>query len=207
MSRLATATDFFGGPLYSEYKRYPFFAQRADWILAQWPGIVGQKAVVVGCGPGAYLVEELVNRGVNCFGLDAYQKNVAHGFVTLAPAPAIAGRCILDADANNNSDVSRITSRDYADMRGQQKFYLSISEDMLPCLTSQEASAAVNIMQARSDRVLHILTTNRDPNQPDPERNTSIGLNWLTQAAWRTLINAAGGSTHICLDAETWQEF
>ena len=30
-----------------------------------------------------------------------FQKNVGHGFVTIAPAPAIASRCILDADTTD----------------------------------------------------------------------------------------------------------
>lgn len=207
MSRYATATDFFGGAMYDQYTHSPIFAERADLVLSRWPGVVGQKAVVVGCGPGAYLVEELVNRGVNCFGLDGFQKNSAHGFVTVAPAPSIAARCILNCDATNNSDVSRITGRDYADLRGQAKFYLTISEDVLSCLTLQEASVAVGIMQARSDRVLHILTCNNSATGPDPERDTTMGLNWLTEAAWRSLINAAGGSTHVCWNSELRREF
>ena len=207
MSRYATATDFFGGAMYGEYKRFPIFAERADVILARWPAIVGQKALVVGCGPGAYLVEELVNRGVNCYGIDGFKKNLGHGFVTIAPAPAIAGRCILDADTTNNSDVTRITSRDFLDLRGQAKTYLTISEDVLSCLTLQEVGTAVSIMQARSERVLHILTCNRNPDAPDPERDTTMGLNWLTEAAWRSLINAAGGSTHICWNSEERRTF
>lgn len=202
MARLATATDFFGGRLYDEYRRYPFFAQRADWILQKWPGVVGQKVAVVGCGPGAFLVEELVNRGVNCFGLDAYTKNANHGFVTLAPAPAIAARCVLDADVTNNSDFNRF--RSLAGLSGQQRFYLAVSEDVLPCLTTQEANLAVSGMQNRSDRNLHILTINKSTTGTDPERDTTLGLNWLSLGAWKALITAAGGGTHVLLDAETW---
>lgn len=202
MSRYATATDFFGGAMYTEYKRFPIFAERADVILARWPAIVDQKALVVGCGPGAYLVEELVNRGVNCYGIDGFKKNLGHGFVTIAPIPAIASRCILDADTTNNSDVTRIASREFLDLRGQAKTYLTISEDVLSCLTLQEVSAAVNIMQSRSDRVFHILTVNRSETGPDPERDTTMGLNWLSESSWRTLINSAGGSSHICWNSE-----
>ena len=183
MARYATASDFFNGPLYTQYQKFPFFADRANWIVNRWPLVTNgtNKVAVLGCGPGGYLVEELVAHGVNCYGLDGYQKNANNGFVTIAPAPSIASRCILDADMSNNSDVSR--------------------------LTTQEITVSVGLMNTKSSNVLHILTCNRDPNQPDPERNTSVGLNWLTHAAWRQLINAAGGTTHICLDAETWEVF
>ena len=205
MSRYATATDFFGGRLYAEYKRFPFHTARADWIVQRYPQAVGAKVAIVGCGPGAYLVEELVNRGVNAFGLDAYAKNANHGFVTIAPAPAIASRCILDADITNNSDITRF--RQIAGLSGNQRFFLAVSEDTLPCLTQQEAGVAVAGMQSRATNNLHILTCNRNPDSPDPERDTTLGLQWLTKAAWRTLINAAGGTTHVCLDVETWETF
>jgi len=205
MARYATASDFFGGAMYTEYKRFQFHIDRAVWILQKWPQIVGQKVAIIGCGPGAYLVEELVNRGVDAYGLDGFTKNAGHGFVTISPAPAIASRCLLDVDVTNNSDVSRF--RQLTGTTGNRKFYLAVSEDVLSCLTLQEAGFAVAAMQARSDRNLHILTCNRSPDGPDPERDTTMGLNWFTQAAWRTLINQAGGSTHICLDVETWQEF
>jgi hypothetical protein len=205
MSRFATATDFFNGPLYTEYSHYPFFAQRADFILNRWTQVAGQKVGVVGCGPGAYLVEELVARGVNAFGIDGYRKNVNHGIVTVEPIPAIAARCVLDADFTNNSDVARF--RSLAGLSGNQRFYLAVSEDVLPCLTMQEVSVVVGNMQSRSDRNLHIITCNRSGTETDPGRVTSLGLQWLTQAAWRSAINAAGGATHICLDAETWEVF
>jgi hypothetical protein len=205
MSRYATATDFFNGPLYTEYVKFTFFAQRADWILARWPQAAGAKVAVIGCGPGAYLVEELVARGVNAYGIDGYRKNVNHGIVTVQPTPAIAARCVLDADFTNNSDVGRF--RSLAGLSGNQRFYLAVSEDVLPCLTTQEINVAVANMQSRSDRNLHIITCNRSGTETDPGRTTSLGLQWLTQAAWRSAINAAGGSTHIGLDAETWEVF
>lgn len=205
--RWATATDFFGGRVYESYGPSPFFAEKADYILGRWPTAVGQKVLVVGCGPGAYLVEQLVNRGVNCYGIDAFAKDPNHGFVTIAPSPAIAARCILDADTTNNSDVSRIKGRDFADLRGNARFFLVITEDVLPCLTAQDAGVAVGIIQASTTNALHILTCNRNPDSPDPERDTSLGFNWLTQAAWRSLINAAGGSTHVCWNTETRTEF
>jgi hypothetical protein len=125
--------------------------------------------------------------------------------VTIAPAPAIASRCILDVDASNNSDFARF--RQLAGMTGNQRFYLAVSEDVLACLTVQEIGLVVAGMQNRSTRNLHILTCNRSADSPDPERDTTMGLNWFTQSAWRTLINQAGGETHVCLDVETWQEF
>jgi hypothetical protein len=65
----------------------------------------------------------------------------------------------------------------------------------------------VGIAQSNADRVLHILMCNRSADGPDPERDTTMGLNWWTEAAWRSLINAAGGSTHVCLNTETRLEF
>jgi hypothetical protein len=207
MSRYATATDYFGGAMYDAYGHFPIHTERADWIIAKWPGVVGQKVLIAGCGPGAYLVEELVNRGVNCFGIDGFQKNANHGFVTITPPPAIAARCILDADMSNNSDAARIKGNQYAKITGQQKFYLIVTEDVLSCLTTQEITVGVGIAQSNADRVLHILMCNRSADGPDPERDTTMGLNWWTEAAWRTLINSAGGSTHVCLNTETRTEF
>lgn len=205
MARLATATDFFGGRMYDSYQKFPIFAERADIIMQRYPGAVGQKVVVVGCGPGAYLVEELVARGVNCFGLDAFGKNIAHGFVTIQPTPAIAARCVLDADMGINSDVNRL--RQMAGLTGQQRFYLCISEDVLPCLTDQEIAAGVSVVNNRADRVFHIITCNQDPDSPDPGRDLTLGLQWLTREQWRARINAAGGSAHVCWDSEMRVEF
>lgn len=208
MTNYARAADYINGPLYTKYEKFPFFAQRADWIVNRWPQVVGtNKVAILGCGPGAYLVEELFNRGVNCYGLDAYEKDVNHGFTDFQLTPTIASRCILDADASNNSDVARFTGKNYLNLKGQEKVYLSVTDDMLGCLTTQQASTTVSILQSKSTNVLHIITCNTSPTGTDPHRYTGSGLLWLTQSAWRQLINAAGGTSHICLNTETWETF
>lgn len=180
MGRLASSADFEGpSGLYWEpgteqgYRRYEFFARRADLILARHGA--GGKVLVVGCGWG-FLVDELLARGYDAWGLDGSAYAVAKAAEVL-PA-ASAGRVLL-ADAMNRSQVAAV--RAAAGLSGNQRFKLVVTEDVLPVLTDAEVAIAVAECRRVASNVLHIVT----PLQPDTEQ--VAGLNWKTGAQWKTL--------------------
>jgi hypothetical protein len=201
MARQSNATDFFGvrygraDAMYDEYQEYPFFAQRAQHIATNYPNV--GKVCVAACGPYAYLVKHLVvTHGIDAYGFDWCNKTPFGETITLDPA--IANRVLLDVDVSNNSDVTRIKGRDYADLKGNAKFGLVVTEDLLPCTTDSEAQFLAGYLSSQGTNVLHIITCGQPT---DAHRDPT--LNWKTQAEWRALLNANGGSAHACLDAET----
>src|ERR1044072_3702490 len=113
MSRLASQTDFFAsydaqgvkipgtGVMYDNYQRFPFFAERANIIASRFATNIG-KIVVFGCGFG-YLVDELVQRGYDAWGLDGadYARNKAAEVLPFASA----NRVVL-ADMGNNQALN-----------------------------------------------------------------------------------------------------
>jgi hypothetical protein len=203
MARQSTATDFFGvrynraDAMYDDYQEFPFFAQRAQYIQTTYPGV--GKVGVAGCGPYAYLVKHLVALGIDAYGFDSCNK-VAFG-ETITLDPSVTSRVLLTADLTNNSDVTNFR-RNVANLNGNAKFGLVVTEDVLPCLTDTEAQFLAGYLSSQGNNVLHIITCGQPT---DAHRLPS--LNWKSQAEWRALLNANGGSTHGCLDAETWEVF
>jgi hypothetical protein len=216
MSRQSNVTDFHGNQfgrtdaMYDNYQDSPVFSRRAEWINQRYPAI--GKVCIVGCGPYAYLVKQLVSIGVNAFGFDSCNKTPFGQTIVLDPLIA-TGRVILDADVTNNSDVQRIKGNSYARITGQQKFGLIVTEDVLGCLTTSEQGFVVGYLGTQGTNILHIITCIHPEFLGDPPISDRVNLNgeqdggWKTQAEWRTLLNANGGSAHVCLDTETWEVF
>ena len=199
MARIATQPDFGDattpGYLYEpRYQEFPFHAQRAAWIQAAYPGV--GKIIVVGCAYG-YLVKHLRLLGLQAWGFDLSQWAIDR------VDPAALPYCMF-ADVARNAD--RRAVKQMAGISSNGKFALAISEDVLPVLSDSEASTLVNVCQSDAVNTLHIITATH-PEIPGDLASRFAAITWKTQAEWRALINAAGGTSHRCLDVELWTEF
>lgn len=166
MSRLATPARFTqpGGWYWQPhenrgYCRYDYFAVRAERIAAEQPRAV----LVLGCAFG-YLVDELVSRGVEAFGIDLSEWAIRKGKAKL---PKIAERLFVgDALKRESLNPERVP--------------LIVTEDLLPCLEDGEIAAGLPLWRSRADRVVHIVS----PRLDDPERIGAPELNWKTLEEW-----------------------
>lgn len=137
MGRSATREDFERGGLYSSYRRYPFFAQRADFIVERFDP---RSVIVAGCGWG-YLVDELVSRGVDAWGID------------ISPYALAKAREVLPSRS-----VNRVLLGDAAAPSIDRRFDLAVTEDMLPVCGLGEIYVVRDALRASSERRLHIVT-------------------------------------------------
>jgi 2-polyprenyl-3-methyl-5-hydroxy-6-metoxy-1,4-benzoquinol methylase len=188
VSRLASVYDFEPGehrlrataarwnpPMYDQYRRYPYFGQRADWIAEHYPRV--KRVLVAGCGWG-FLVEELVRRGIDAWGIDAadyaIQKAARH---VRGVAPRIRRGDVLNAGIDGTYD-------------------LIVTEDLLPCASDEsEAVRMAAHVRQHAGKVLHIVT----PGDPaDPSKLP--GVLWKSLEEWKSLV---GGDT--VLSAESWE--
>lgn len=184
--RLASAADFEGGGLYTQYHRYPFFAERAAELSRRFQN---GKILIAGCGWG-YLVEDALAAGFDAWGCDASAYAVAKSQEVLA-APARSR--IIQADITVRSQLT--TLRSTAGLTGAQRFRAVVTEDVLPVLTDAEITAALIELRriAIAGAVLHIVT----PGDPaDPAKFAP--LNWKPIETWRALC-----APDLVLDAET----
>lgn len=180
--RLASAADFEnGGYLYSDYRRYPFFAWRAKWLVDRY-GTAG-KWLVAGCGWG-FLVDELVTLGVDAYGVDAAAYCQAKAVLNL-PAK-VAPRVIL---ADVTSRTALTAAKTAAGLTGSNKFAVTVTEDLLPMLTATETSSALTELRRISTLVTHIVSA-LAPTEltPDVVRSTNLGITWRTLAAWKLIV-------------------
>lgn len=192
--RLASAADFespeglYWNPSGAEgYRRYPFFAERVAEIRTRFPA--STKVLVAGCGWG-FLLDEAAALGVEAWGMDASSYAISKAQEVLAEP--VRSRVVL-GDVTNEAQVNNM--RNLAGMRGQQKFDLCITEDLLPVLTDAEVATALPLLRNVSSFMLHIITCSKaddGPTQRHPE------LNWKLQSEWKALV-----SPDLTFDAET----
>lgn len=192
MGRLASAGDFEGGGLYTQYQRYPFFGWRAEWLIQRY-GTAG-KWLIAGCGWG-YLVDELVKLGVDAWGIEAAAYATTKA---LAEVPNVASRIVL-ADATNRSQIA--AARTTAGLTGNQRFSVLVTEDLLPMLSDAEASTAISEARRVATNIVHIVTALR-PNEVAADSiatgQRSPVVTWKTMAQWKalagvdTVLNAEG---------------
>ncbi len=221
MSRMASQVDFFAsydaegvkipgtGNLYDHYTRYQFFAERASIIAQRFAPNIG-KVVVFGCGFG-YLVDELVQRGYDAWGVEMadYARNKAAEVLPFASA----NRVIL-ANMANNQALNAV--RNAAGLTGNQRFAVGISEDILPVCTDENEvrvalTAGHGIVSTTAGRMIHWITCSKPETQGDLDFRLP-GLLWKSRTQWATLIrtNAAqfnGFPGDVCYDAEGNVEF
>lgn len=161
--------------LYTQYQRYPFFAERVAQIRGRFAPN-NQKVAVWGCGFG-YLVELLVAEGYDAFGFDASAYAINRGKVLI---PSISTRLFV-RNALVSGDMT--PARRDAGLPGAQRFPLLVTEDMLTCLTDAEISTALaNLRGISSANLLHIVTL------LDPTAGRDPRINWKTLDQWRALL-------------------
>jgi len=137
MGLLASWEDFENGGLYSRYRRYPFFATRAEY-LDKYPGTI----LVVGCGWG-FLVDELRKRGREAWGVDLSDYAIMSAS---REVPDVIGY-ILQGDARRDLSV------------GPGQFDVTISEDMLTVMDNPGEMLRVHREMVKvSDTVIHLVT-------------------------------------------------
>lgn len=148
--KLATESDFYGGS-YTHYRHHEGYAKRAR-LLANLPS----PMLVVGCGFG-FLVAELRQLGIIAWGIDASDyafRNRTTGFVVQNDIlrPAFSG--ILNTG-----------------------FATVVTEDLLPCLTDDEARIAAQHCAQLGGAVIHLVT----------EQGQVKDLNYHSTGYWMTL--------------------
>lgn len=148
--RLASAADFYDGPIYTQYRHHEGYAKRAR-LFHYFP----EPILVAGCAFG-FLVEEFKFLAKASWGIDASEW-------------AIDKRVNERVRLGNILDLSTWTL-------GQMGTV--ITEDLLPCLTDDEAVIAARNCQALSPVVVHLVT---EQGQTD--------LNYHSTGYWMSLIN------------------
>jgi hypothetical protein len=185
VGRPATAEDFHGGELYTNYRRYPFFAERAAVIRQRFPS--ASSVLVAGCAKG-YLVDELRSRGVNAWGCDlsVWARGEAQQVIPTNALFILEGDCTIA--------VSMTAVRTLA-LGGpvSRRFGVCVTEDLFPVLTDAEITSALSALRAVSQQMFHIITPG-DPS--DPKKVSS--MNWKPITAWRALC-----APDLVMDAET----
>lgn len=152
--------------LYDQYRRFDYFAQRADWIKDHYPE--AKTILVAGCGWG-FLVEEIGKRGIDAWGIDASGYAVAKAQEVLGPH---AARRVLRRDAGDEHGLMSA-----AVQPGVSRFDLVVTEDLLPSADdAAEARRWLENLRLFAVEMLHICTPKSDHNAAD--------LLWKTHAEW-----------------------
>ena len=170
---------------------FPFFQTRVDNLKTLYPP-TGQTLAIWGCGFGA-TVNLAQQAGYNAYGFDASSYAITRGKALI---PAIAARLFV-RDALVSQQVS--AARGDAGLKGQTKFALVVTEDMLTCMSNTEISTALPLLRGivASGPLLHVLTV-LDPTVPTRDAR----LNWKTPAQWKPLL-----TPDRCFDTVAHQEF
>jgi hypothetical protein len=199
VARLATQADFRGRPdpntpvpagrptwLYDDYRRFPFFVQRAQVIRQRFPAAV--TVLVAGCAHG-YLVDELRKLGAVAWGCDAS----AWATGQAAQAVPASAQFVRQGDCLNVQSLRAVRSA--AGIPQSGRFAVGVTEDLLPVAASDaEATTMLTNLRAVCTVLFHVVT----PGSPaDPHRMS--GLLWKPIAAWRAFLPVG----EAILDAET----
>jgi SAM-dependent methyltransferase len=133
--RLASAADFYNGPIYTHYQHHEGYAKRAQ-LFRGFP----EPILIIGCGFG-FLIEELGKIGKQALGIDASDWAVT----------------------NRTND--RVFLHDVLDpvecaiLKGELgPFRTVVTEDMLPCLDDREAMIAAENCSKLAPIVIHMIT-------------------------------------------------
>lgn len=180
---------------YDLYLDGPWFQARVDELTGRFAP-AGQKVLVAGAGFG-YLVDRLVTAGYDAWGCDAS----AHVLANATSARIVSGDVLSAASLD---DV-----RDAAGLKGQQKFDLCVTEDLLTCFSDAEITTAVaNLRDITQANLLHLVTCARPdwftdavvwdddlgqyvPGPTAAEQDLAgrdPAFNWKTLAEWEAIL-------------------
>src|ERR1043165_5281445 len=129
--RLASASDFFNGIQYTHYRHHAGYAKRAQLLLG-----LPEPLLIVGCGFG-FLVREFERLEKEVYGIDA-------------SSYAIAKRVSSNVSL---ADILRPETWQF-----ELDFATVITEDLLPCLTDDEAGLAACNCARIAPVVIHLVT-------------------------------------------------
>lgn len=197
MSWVYTQADYFG-VVDDDYLKYESARRQVRGTLfnASWNSLKNAKILIAGCGFGG-LVEELMgNWGfADVWGFDASAYAVGRG-----DYPAREGR-ILQGDVLSSQSMNSV--RQAAGLRGQQRFSLVITEDLLPCMANAaEVQTCLTNLRGISQSVAHIISlwdaseqsyTYRAPDGSIRYLNGDLvmrmpGFLWWTEQEWLDAI-------------------
>lgn len=198
MSRVYSEADYHG-VVDDQYRRYPFFSDRAVRARGVLQAILTSKILIAGCGWG-FLIEELTNQGfTDVWGCDASDYAVN----TAAPRdiPSLSSRVLL---GDVTSDQSMIDVANAAGLPGNNpRFRACITEDILPCAeTVEEAQQMLTVLRTRARALFHFITPRDQLGvlQPDGsvvwpwgEQAQMPGFLWLSEQEWIDLIGPGEG--------------
>ncbi len=169
MSKLATPARFNGG-WYTQYRRYDFFALRAQITGNRFGQLKNSKVLIAGCGTG-YLVDELTNQGFgDVWGCDASAWVIDQGKALL---PGVASRLFVSDPIGWTNNTARNAVRSVVGLSGNNAFNLIITEDMLPCADHEtEAQSMLTGLRSMRQTMLHVITCG---NPTDTKLQPSFG--------------------------------
>jgi hypothetical protein len=147
---------------------------RIDWLKATYPPS-NQKLAIWGCGWGG-LVDLAVTAGYDAWGFDASTYVIPRG----KQVHGSVSTRLFQADALNSTQVAN-TSKS-AGIKGQGKFALLITEDMLTCMSDAEVTKTLPYLRSESTVVIHMVSP------LDPTAQQDARINWKAATAWKTLV-------------------
>lgn len=129
----------------------------------------GKTVLIVGCALGL-TVQELRLLGVQAWGLDvsSYAVNAA---------PAAVRQYLTIGDARQSSAWN--AAKNLAGFKGQTRFNMVITEDLLPCLSNADAVTMAQLARANSQAVFHLYEDNPA---------TAPWYNYHTPAEWKAIL-------------------
>lgn len=146
--------------------------QWIDKAAATGASLTSKTIVIVGCGYG-FTIKYLRAAGVNAYGIDISQWAVDH-------APPEAAPYIVRGDARLAASWTAVRAL-AGFTRGNQRFDVALSEDMLCCLSDADAIKVAGLMASNSRVVLHL---------NDMAPNLANWYNYHTNAEWRAIIGS-----------------
>lgn len=152
------------------------FASLASKFIAKFGSIgvalAGKKVLVVGCAYG-YLVQELVNLGVDAYGMDI-------STFAISQAPSSISSRVMVGDVRVAADLTAV--KIFAGLTGNNKFALIIDEDMLCCLTDAEATAFCVAARKICSYLCHLVTIGA---------HLITWYNYHTITEWKSILDTA----------------
>ena len=148
-------------------------AQMVDQYISRL-AVTGKTVLVAGCAMGL-TVQELRARGVAAWGLD-----ISAYAISQAPADVRPYLVVGDARIKQSWDAAR----SLAGFRGNTKFALTLTEDLLPCLSDADAvtmSTLARGVTSGTGNVAHLFEDNQS-------EQFAHWYNTHTPAEWKTLL-------------------